>query len=257
MRAASPPLAIVLATLSLAAAPRAGAGPREGAAPVASKDPDALYHQREDLELASRAADIWKARLAADSRDFDAACKLARARLWIGESLPRRLRAPHFKDGIAAARAAIALEPRRPDGHFWLGVNAGALASVSNPFAALRLKSLAREALEASLARDPAFLRGGGYCALGKYYAAVPLLFGGDKRRSEELLRRCLQYDPGSTVGHYYLGQTLRDLDRVPESRQQLRAAIDGPADPDYAPEARVWKRRAQRLLDRIDRVAK
>jgi hypothetical protein len=253
------PLALRSFAASLAAALCVGAA--ADSLPVGSRpsaeDPEALYHQRENLDLAIRAADIWKSRVSANPRDFEAACKLARARLWIGESLPRKERAPHFRDGMAAARVAIALEPQRPDGYFWLGVNMGALASVSSIFSALRYKSMVREALEASLARDPAFAKGGGFCALGKYYNVVPSLFGGDKQKSEALLRRCLAYDPGSTVGYYYLGQTLLARDRTAESRLALRAAIDAPFDPEYVPEGRVWKRRAQRLLRRLDGAAR
>lgn len=247
-----------LCAVSLAAALSAAAAiaAPAGTAPLA-EDPDALYRQREDLALAMKAADIWKGRLAANPRDFETACKLARARLWIGESLPRRDRPPHFKDGMAAARIAIALEPQRPDGYFWLGVNMGALASVSSVFTALRYKSPVREALETGLSRDPTFARGGGFCALGKYYSVVPPLFGGSKRKSEELLRRCLAHDPDSTVGHYYLGQTLLARDRPAEARAELQAAIDAPFDPEHVPEGRVWKRRARRLLDRLDAVAR
>lgn len=222
-----------------------------------AEDPEVLYRQRETLDRAMRAADIWKRRLSANPRDFEVACKLARARLWIGESLPRKERGPHFRDGMAAARIAIALEPQRPDGYFWLGVNMGALASASSIFTGLRYKSAIREAFETSLARDPAFAKGGGFCALGKYYNVVPSLFGGDKQKSEEFLRRCLAYDPTSTVGYYYLGQTLLARDRTAESRRALRAAIDAPFDPEYVPEGRVWKRRAERLLNRLDGVTK
>ena len=239
------PLTVVALAATLSATPVAMTSPGD--------DPDALYRQRETLDLAIRAADIWKARLSASPRDFDVACKLARARLYIGEMLPRRERAPHFKDGMAAARIAIALEPRRPDGYFWLGTNMGALASVSSVFTALRYRSPVREALEAVIDRDPAFARGGAFCVLGKYYGVVPGLFGGSKQRSEELLRRCLDYDPGSTVGHYYLGQTLVALGRTHEARAAFQAAIDAPLDPEYVPEGRLWKRRATRLLARLD----
>jgi tetratricopeptide (TPR) repeat protein len=243
------PLAVAALAANLSAA---------RAAPAASgDDPDALYRQRENLELAIRAADVWKARLSASPRDFDVACKLARARLYIGEMLPRQQRAPHLKEGVAAARIAVALEPRRPDGYFWLGANMGSLAGASNVFTALRYRSPVREAFEAALARDPAFLRGGAFCTLGKYYNAVPGLFGGSKRKSEDLLRRCLAHDPGSTVGHYYLGQTLIALGRTAEARAALQAAIDAPPDPEYVPEGRVWKGRAQRLLARLNGTAR
>ncbi len=245
------------ASLPLALCVSAAAPSRAAGSPASQEDPDDLYGRREDVALAIRAAEIWKGRLQAQPTDFTTACKLARVRLWIGESLPRKERAPHFKDGMAAARIAIALRPDRADGYFWLGTNMGALASISSVFTALRYKSAVREAFETSLARDPTFAKGGSYCALGKYYNVVPALFGGSKQKSEELLRRCLAEDPTSTVGQYYLGQTLVARNRTVEARQALRAAIDSPFDPEYVPEGRIWKRRAQRLLNRLDGVTK
>jgi len=246
-----PTLALAAASLSatLCAEPPAPAAPAD--------DPDALYRERETLALAIRAAEIWKVRLAASPKDFEAACKLARARLYIGEVLPRGERAPHLKEGVEAARVAIALEPARADGYFWLGTNMGALAAASSVFGALRYRSPVREALESAIERDPAFARGGGYCALGKYYGAIPKLFGGNKRKSEELLRRCLGHDPQSIVGHYYLAQTLAAMGRTAKARAEFQAAIDAPLDPDYVPEGRLWKRRAARLLAKLEEKAR
>jgi tetratricopeptide (TPR) repeat protein len=224
---------------------------------LAGDDPDALYERRDDLAMAERAADLWATQLAANPRDFATACKLARARHWLGEVSPRERRASHLERGIAAARVAIALEPDRADGYFWLGANMGALAGVSSVFTALKYRSAIRKAFETALARDATFAKGGAYCALGKYYNSVPAIFGGSKAKSEALLRRCLASDPGSTAGHYYLAQTLLALDRPAEARQALGAAVDGPCDPAYVPECLVWKRRSQRLLHRLEGTAK
>jgi tetratricopeptide (TPR) repeat protein len=232
------------------------AGSASAHAAARADDPDVLYAQRENLELAQRAADIWSAQLVRSPRDFAIACKVARARHWLGEVLPRDQRARHLEMGIAAARQAIALAPDRPDGHFWLGANMGAFAGVSL-VRAFRYRTAIRQAFEAVLARDPAFAKGGAYCALGKYYNAVPVVFGGNKRRSEELLRRCLSSDSQSVVGRYYLGQTLIALDRPADARRDLEAAIDAPCDADYVPECRIWKRRAQSLLRRLDETAR
>ena len=215
-------------------------------------DPDALYAQREDLASATRAARIWSDQLAARPRDFDVACKLARAWHWIGE-VSKTDRASAFRHGMDAAKTAVAIDPRRPDGHFWLGVTTGALASVSNPLVALRYKSAIRKSFETSLALDPDYLYGGAHCALGKYYNAIPTWLGGDKQKSEQLLRRCLTYDPASLVGHYYLAQTLTAVDRLPEARAELRAVIAAPYHPSYVPEGKIWRGRAERMLRRLD----
>jgi tetratricopeptide (TPR) repeat protein len=244
----APWLALPLAAVSLAAVLCAAP-----AIAATEGDADALFARRSDLDAAVRAAKIWKGRLDESPTDYEVACKLARARFYIGERSPRRERASEYKQGVEAARVAIGIDSSRPDGHFWLGTNLGALATVSSRLGALRHCSQIREAFEAALARDPAFGRGAAFCALGKYYGAVPGIFGGDEGNSEELLRRCLEVDPGSTVGHYYLGQTLVAQDRTGEAIAALRAAIDAPLDPDYVPEQRLWKQRAERLLAKVE----
>jgi tetratricopeptide (TPR) repeat protein len=211
-------------------------------------DPDALFREREDLGLAAMAADIWAARLRAHPGDYDTACRLARARHWIGERLPRD-RSRHFKDGMAAARHAIAIDARRAEGYFWLGANMGSYATAGGILAGLRYLTAIREAFETSVRLDPAFNKGMGYCLLGKYYQAVPGLLGGSKKKSEAMLRRCLAIDPASIPGHFYLAETLLALNRRAEARAALAAAIAAPLDPDYAPESRVWQRKAARML--------
>ena len=170
------------------------------AAAPGSGDPDALFRDREDLGLAAQAAKIWAARLETNPADYDAACKLARAEHWIGERLARD-RTRHFKAGMAAARQAIAAGPERADGYFWLGANLGSHAGAGGILAALRYLKPTRQAFETSVRIDPRFNKGTAWCLLGKYYEAVPGLFGGSKTKAEAMLRRCLAVDPDSILG--------------------------------------------------------
>ena len=52
---------------------------------AATDNPDELYRNRENLQSAQRAADLWEARA---STDFDAAWKLARVSYWLGTHGP-------------------------------------------------------------------------------------------------------------------------------------------------------------------------
>ena len=57
------------------------------------------------------------------------AYRLAQARYWLGTNgLPESDRKAALEAGIAAARAAVAINNARPEGHFWLAGNMGALA---------------------------------------------------------------------------------------------------------------------------------
>jgi tetratricopeptide (TPR) repeat protein len=244
--------------IALSGMPPAGPGHAADAAPrvVARQagDPDALYARREDLANARRAEAIWAARLEADPDDFEAAWKLARARYWIGGRAPAADRRAALEGGITAARAAIRVHPDRPEGHFWMAANMGALAEGFGLRQGLRYRGAIRDALVTVLKIDPAFQQGSADRALGRWYYKVPGLFGGSNRRSEEHLRRALTYNPDSTITRYFLAETLLALNRPDEARTELQRVIDAPVDPEWAPEDREFKAKAQALLATLAR---
>lgn len=222
---------------------------------VSAGDPDALYKDRENLASAQKATEIWAARLAANPRDFDAAYKLAQARYWLGTNgLPEAQRKAALESGIAAARTAIALNANRPEGHFWLAANMGALAESFGLRQGIKYRGQIKDALLTTLKLDPAFLDGSADRALGRWYFKVPGLFGGSNRQSELHLRKSLTYNPNSVISHLFLAETLADLGRKEEARKACQAAIDAPPDPDWTPEDRRFKETAKRLLRDLQR---
>lgn len=215
-------------------------------------DADAWYARRDDLASARRAATIWAERLAADPHNFEAAWKLARARYWLGGHVPEGERRTTLESGITAARAAIAAQPHRPEGHFWMAANMGALAESFGLRQGLKYRGEIKSALLTVLKIDPAFQQGSADRALGRWYYRVPGLFGGSKEKSEEHLRRSLQYNPDSTASHYFLAETLIARNRNADARAELQRVLDAPLHPDWAPEDREWKERARRLLGQL-----
>ena len=220
---------------------------------VPADDPDALYKDRENPASAKKATDIWAARLAANPRDFDSAYKLAQARYWLGTNgLPQPERKGALEAGIAAARTAIALNARRPEGHFWLAANMGALAESFGLRQGIKYRGEIKEAMLTTLKIDPAFLDGSADRALGRWYYKVPGLFGGSNKKSEEHLRKSLTYNPNSIISHLFLAETLADMGRKDEARKEAQAALDAPLDPNWAPEDKRFKEQAKRLIQKL-----
>jgi tetratricopeptide (TPR) repeat protein len=215
-------------------------------------DPDVLYAGREDLAKAKEAAAIWANRLQANPRDFEAAWKLSRARYWLGGHAPEAERKGLLEAGITAGRTGASLEPKRPEGHFWLAANMGALAESFGLRQGLKYRGEIKDELLVVLKLDPAYQRGSADRALGRWYFKVPGLFGGSNKKSEEHLRKSLTYDPNSSSSHFFLAETLIDMGRNADARAELQRVIDGPADPDWAPEDREFKDKARRLLATI-----
>ena len=222
---------------------------------VPADDPDALYKDRENLASAKRATEIWETRLKSNARDFESAYKLAQARYWLGTNgLPQDERKTALEAGIAAARAAVTINAARPEGHFWLAANMGALAESFGMRQGIKYRGQIKDALLTTLKIDPGFLQGSADRALGRWYFKVPGLFGGSNKRSEEHLRKSLTYNPNSVISHLFLGDTLADEGRQDEARKEYQAAIDAPFDPDWTPEDRRFKEQARQLLQRLAR---
>ncbi len=218
----------------------------------AADSPDELYAHREDLTNAKRAAEIWRAELAKNPQDFEAAWKLSRVDYWLGGHTPEEEGRKYFEDGIEAGRKAAAIAPDKPDGHFWIAANMGTLAESFGIRAGLKYRKPIKEELETVLRIDPAFRQGSADRALGRWYDKVPGLFGGSSRLAEEHLKKALAYNPNSTATHYFLAELYEDNGRKADARAECQKVLDAPLDPEYAPEDRDWKTKARQLLTKL-----
>ena len=237
--------AVVLSAVLLVTAP--------SVAQTDGKDPDRLYAERDQLPSARQAADIWEARLTANPKDYEAAWKLARACYWLGGHVPADEQRKQFERGINAATRATELEPKRPEGHFWMAADMGAMAEGFGMRAGLRYRGPIKEALETVLRIDPSFQQGSADRALGRWYFKVPRLFGGSKDKAVEHLKKSLGYDPASTATHFFLAETYLDMGRRDDAGREARLVLDAPVNPDWAPEDREFKQKATELLKKIE----
>jgi tetratricopeptide (TPR) repeat protein len=209
-----------------------------------------LYADRANLASARRAADIWKANLAAGGPGaFEAAWKLARADYWLGGHAPASEQRKWFEEGIDAGRQASALQPNRPEGYFWMAANMGTLAESFGLRQGIKYRKPIKDALLTVLRLDPAFQQGSADRALGRWYFKVPGAFGGDHKLAEQHLRESLKYNDNSTASHFFLAELFIDDNRKDDARLELQKVLDAPLDPEWTPEDREFKAKAQRLL--------
>ena len=157
---------------------------------------DRLYADRTNIASARRAAALWSAGLQRNAQDVEAAWKLSRADYWLGGHAPDAERRQFLESGVDAGKAAVASAPNRPEGHFWLAANMGAIAESYGVRAGLKYRKLIKEELDTVLRLDASFMRGSADRALGRWYFKVPTLLGGNRKLAEEHLRASLQYRP-------------------------------------------------------------
>lgn len=184
-----------------------------------------------------------------DASAFESAWKLARADYWLGGHAATAERRALFDEGIAAGRTAVTLQPDRPEGHFWIAANMGALAESFGLRAGIRYRRPIRDELDTVLRLDRAFQQGSADRALGRWFFLVPGLFGGSRKVAEDHLRASLKYNPYSTASHFFLAELYRDAGRKADARAELQAVIDAPLDPEWTPEDREFKEKAAKLL--------
>jgi hypothetical protein len=195
---------------------------------------------------------LWADALKQNPRDFSSAWKLARADYWIGGHVPAAEARTIYENGIAAGRAAVAVEPNRPEGHFWIAANMGAMAESFGVRQGIKYRGPIKDELETVLRIDAAFQQGSADRALGMWYFKVPRLFGGSHKDAEAHLRASLRYNPDSTASHFFLAQVLLDAGRKTDAVAELKSVIDAPIDPEWAPEDHEFQTKARTLLSQV-----
>jgi len=211
-------------------------------------------HLREAGIGKGQAVAIWSERLVKNPRDFESAWKLARAAYWVGGHDEPSARRAGLERGVEAGRQATQLEPSRPEGYFWMAASMGQLAESFGMRQGLRYRAPIKDALEKVLQLDAAYQNGSADRALGRWYYKVPGLFGGSKKKSEEHLRKSLTYFADSTVSHFFLAETLFEMDRDAEAIAELEKVLAAPSHPDWVPEDQDYKQKAAARLKLVRR---
>src|SRR3954471_5404441 len=217
--------------------------------PLFAQDPDELYRQREDLSSAKRAAELWSANAATD---FEAAWKLARAAYWIGGHAPESERRAALERGVVAGETAARLSPERPEGHYWLAANMGALAESFGMSQGMKYRSRIKAELERTAEIDAAWEQASAMTALGRWYYLVPRLFGGSRSKADEHFRRALDQFPNSVTALLFLSESLTAQKKTDEARTLLQRIADAPIEEKWAPEVREYKRKAADRLQAL-----
>jgi len=154
-----------------------------------------------------------------------------------------------YEQGIDAGRKAVAVHTDRPEGHFWIAANMGALAESFGLRQGIKYRTDIKSELETVQRLAPGFLDGSADRALGRWYFKVPRLFGGSQKLAESHLRTSLTYDPDNTASHFFLAELLLDQRRTQEARAELQRVLDVPLNPDWTPEGLEFKEKARKLL--------
>ena len=168
-------------------------------------------------------------------KDYEAWWRIARTEAHAGGDEKSQIAA--YQSGIDAGRRAVALQPNRVEGHFWLGANQGLLAEEEGWFRGLQMLDAIRREMEAVVRIDPDYEQAAGQRTLARIYYRAPFFKGGDKQRSIQLLRDCLKRFPQDSFALLYLGDDFLAVGRKAEARALFEQILNLCPDPIYGPE--------------------
>ena len=214
---------------------------------------EALYEGREDLTKARVAVAALRQARTADYGNYDAAWKLARAAFYVGDRTDNEAeRDDMFRDGTEAGKAAVKLQPDKPDGHFWLGANYGGTAAHSTLANLSSFKDIKGE-MEAVLRIDESYQGYSAYLGLGRLYLQAPRMLGGDSQKAIEYLEKGVKLNPAHALMRFHLAEAYEANNRRGEAKKQIGALMALTPDPKHIAEHKHAIEQAKRLLEKIE----
>jgi tetratricopeptide (TPR) repeat protein len=229
-----------------------GSDAKMAADKIAEAEP--LYDGREDMNNARLAVTALRQAHAADYGNYEAAWKLARAAFYVGDRTDNEIeRDTMFKEGIDAGKAAIQLQPNKPDGHLWLGANYGGSAAHSTLSNLSSFQDIKGE-METVLKLDAGYQGYSAYLGLGRLYLQAPKILGGDPAKAVEYLEKGVKANPTNTLMRYELAAAYEAVGRPAEAKKQIETLMSTTPDPKYMAEHKQAVEDAKKLMEKINR---
>ncbi|HET6861385.1 MAG TPA: TRAP transporter TatT component family protein [Pyrinomonadaceae bacterium] len=246
---------VVIASTSCQNAPSAHEVVDRGDEKIATdriKEGDGLYEARADLSKARVAVAALRQAQLADYGNYEAAWKLSRASFYVGDHTDNDAeRDDMFRAGTEAGKAAVKLQPNKPEGHFWLGANYGGAASHST-LASLSSVQDIRGEMEAVIKLDEGYQGASAYLGLGRLYLQAPKVLGGDTGKAIESLLKGLKMSPNNSLMRYYLAEAYANSNRDADAKKELETLANTTPDPKHMPEHQDALAKAKKLETKL-----
>lgn len=219
-------------------------------------DADKLYDQG-GLENYQQAIALYKKALAQNPDSYEANWKCARAHREYGESAKtqkvdgwKKICAEYGKEGMRYAQKATELEPDKPDGYYYYGLNVGVYSDGVSIFTALSegLKGKTQESFEKTYTLDKMYKEGGPMIALGRFWQVLPWPMY-DRKKSLKYYReyQSTPYFADNMEVHVYLGELLIQIGGQ-ENKAEAKGYLQKAANSDDV----FYSERARELLKKL-----
>jgi tetratricopeptide (TPR) repeat protein len=214
---------------------------------------DSLYAGREDIsKVRSGLATLREARVK-DYKNYDVLWRLAKYNYYLGSHTKNDAeRDKAFSEGIEAGKAAVAAEPGRVEGHFWLGANYGGSAQTGT-LAGLATVSDIREQMNEVIKIDPSYEGASAYMVLGQVDLEAPKLLGGNPSEALETLEKGVRLAGDNSMLRLRLAQAFSRNNRPADALKEIDDIEKMTPDPAYLPEHQQVLVEARELKGKIE----
>lgn len=212
---------------------------------------DKLTSEMADMATARQAEALYRKALGMMENKYEAMWRLARILYFIGEHTEnKKEKKTIFSQGVYYAKKAVALEPEKPDGHYWLGVCNGKYGETRGVLKSLSLVKPIKKAMNKVIELDRSYEDGGPDRVLGRVYFKLPGFAGGSKKKSREHLEKSKEYGPNDALTRIYLAETYLALKEKDKARQELEYVLNMDPDPRWIAGVDECQKQARELLN-------
>jgi tetratricopeptide (TPR) repeat protein len=213
---------------------------------------DKLYAEMKDMAVAQEALAKYREAAVNAEDKYEVFWKLSRIFYYIGSRTEsKKEKKVIFGQGIYYAKKAIVLEPEKPDGHFWVGVNYGVFGEAKGVLKSLSLVKPIKEAMNKVIELDRGYEDGGPDRVLGRVYFKLPGFAGGSKKKSLEHLLKSKELAPNDALTRCYLADTLLTHKEVEKAREELEYVLSMESDSRWISGVDKCKEDAEKTLQK------
>jgi len=210
---------------------------------------DQFYARRDDLTQLEQGIVLLRQATTADPSNYEAFWRLAKFDYYLSSHTDGDYQKRVFREGVDAGKSAIALQPDKPDGHFWLGANYGGSLETETISGLASIGDLRKE-MNTVLSIDERYQDGSAYMVLGLLDLKAPRIAGGDPQRAVREMEKGLQFGSGNAFLRLHLAEAYQAVGRSEDARQQLNAILSMTPDPNYLPELKEAQAKARSMMN-------
>jgi tetratricopeptide (TPR) repeat protein len=229
----------------------AGTNPdRQSVSPETIAEAEKLFAERRDLAKLRQAKVLLMRARKENATDFEVEWRLARYNYFLGRhSADEKEREDAFEAGRLAGRSAIQLEPGKPDGHFWYGVNLGEQASRSPLTTGLKSMDDIRSKMNKVIELKPDYELASAYDVLAQLELGSQIL-GGKPEKAVEYLEKAIEIEKNNGDVRIHLAEALLAMKKTAEAKKHLDHVLQMKPHPEYLPEYEEQVAKVKKMLE-------